>query len=57
MEIPDIYVAPRPAFEDVLQFMIPRNAWAFAQAPRLKRIGIIRYVRSLTPINHQLGES
>jgi len=54
MEIPDIYVASRPAFDDALQFMIPRNAHAFAQAPRLKVLDFVAQLQSRTPLTFPL---
>jgi hypothetical protein len=54
MEIPDIYVAPRPAFEDALQFMIPRNARAFAQAPPLKVLDFPAQLQTRTPLDFPL---
>jgi len=54
MEIPDIYVAPRLAFEDALQFMIPRNARAFAQAPRLKVPDFLAQLQTQTPLDFPL---
>jgi len=54
MEIPDIYVASRPAFEDVRQFMIPRNARAFGQAPRLKVLDFMAQLQAGTPLNFPL---
>jgi len=54
MEIPDIYVASRPAFEDALQFMIPRNARAFAQAPRIKVLDFLAQLQTRTPVDFPL---
>jgi hypothetical protein len=50
MEIPDIYVASRSAFEDALQLMIPRNARAFAQAPRVKVLDFLAQLQARTPL-------
>ena len=46
METPDIYVAPRPAFEDAVQFLMPRNARAFAQAPRIKILDFLAQLQA-----------
>lgn len=54
MEIPDIYVASRPAFEDALQFMIPRNARAFAQVPRMKVLDFLAQLQVRTPLDFPL---
>ena len=54
MQIPDIYVASRSAFEDALQFMIPRNARAFAQAPRLKVLDFLAQLQARTPLDFPL---
>ncbi|MBC8446493.1 MAG: hypothetical protein H8D78_01975 [Chloroflexi bacterium] len=54
MEIPDIYVASQPAFEDGLQFMIPRNARAFAQAPRLKVLDFLAHLQARTRLDFPL---
>lgn len=48
METPDIYVAPRPAFEDAVQFLMPRNARAFAQAPRIKVLDFLAQLQAQT---------
>ena len=54
MEIPDIYVASRLAFEEALQFMIPRNARAFAQAPRIKVLDFLAQLQARTPLDFPL---
>ena len=54
MEIPDIYVASRSAFDDALQFMIPRNARAFAQAPRLKVLDFLAQLQARTSLDFPL---
>jgi len=54
MEISDIYVASRPAFEDALQFMIPRNARAFARAPRLKVLDFLAHLQARTSLDFPL---
>jgi len=48
METPDIYVASRLAFEDAVQFMMPRNARAFAQAPRIKMLDFLAQLQART---------
>jgi hypothetical protein len=54
MEIPDIYVTSRSAFEDALQFMIPRNARAFTQAPRVKVLDFLAQLQTRTSLTFPL---
>lgn len=54
MEIPDIYVASRAAFDDALQFMMPRNARSFTQAPRIKVLDFLANLQARVPLTFPL---